>query len=148
MHTFSPVVQVMNNQKPHISPLDSSVDEGVMSLLDGMGQFVNGIKMMYGRCVEEKEQYHQLAESARIEPSNIVADGCQSDIIAIFNAIYESGLIEGSKKEFMLRMADALGCPGIADYSKQLYKAKWTNKYSEIFRKLAEVAENEKSKDN
>ena len=138
----------MNNSTQHITSLDPSVDEGVMSVLEGMGQFASGIKMMYGRCVEEKEQYRQQAEANRIEPTNIVAEGCQSDVIAILNAMYESGLIAGSKKEFMQRAADMLGCPGIADYSKQLYKAKWTNKYSDIFRKLAEVAEREKTKDN
>ena len=128
--------------------MSREADSGMMNVLDGIGKFVQGVQLMYGRSVEEKEQLRQQIESAQIAPTNIVADGCQSDVIAIFNAIYECGLIEGSKKDYMQRMADALGCPGIADYSKQLYKAKWTNKYSEIFRKLAEVAEREKTKDN
>jgi hypothetical protein len=138
----------MDNKTQHIISLDPSVDAGVMSMLEGMGQFASGIKQMYGRCVEEKEQLREIANAARIQPLNIVAEGCQSDVIVILNAMYELGVIAGSKKEFMQRMADALGCPGIADYSKQLYKAKWTNKYSDIFRKLAEVAEQEKTKDN
>ena len=138
----------MKDQTTHITSLDPATDAGVMGMLDGFGQFVNGVKVMFGRSIEEKEQLRRQVESAQITPSNVVAEGCQSDIIAILNAMYECGLIKGSKTEFMQRIADALGCPGIADYSKQLYKAKWTNKYSEIFRKLGEAAEREKTKDN
>lgn len=138
----------MKDQSAHITSLDPTTDAAVMGILDGFGQVMSGVKVMFGRSMEEKEQLRQQVESAQIAPSNMVAEGCQSDIIAILNAMYECGLIKGSKTEFMQRIANALGCPGIADYSKQLYKAKWTNKYSEIFRKLGEAAEREKTKDN
>ena len=131
-----------------MTSLDPTTDAGVMNMLDGFGQFVSGVKTLFGRSVEEKEQLRLQVESNQIAPSNMVAEGCQSDLIVILNAMHACGLIKGSKTEFMQRIADALGCPGIADYSKQLYKAKWTNKYPEIFRKLGEAAEQEKTKDN
>ena len=66
-------------------------------------------------------------------------------LVAILNAIYESGyIVDCSKKEFMQRMATMLGCPGIADYNKALYNVKNTYQYDEeIFTDLAQVAHNE-----
>lgn len=138
----------MNNQIPHITSLDPSVDAGVMSMLEGMGQFASGIKMLYGRCVEEKEQLRGQVETTKIEPSNVVADGMQNEMIAIINAIYARGMVNCSKKELMQRMADALGCPKIADYSGQLHKIKLTNKYEEIFDDLQKAAIQERDKND
>lgn len=149
MRTFFPLNgKVMNNQMPHTTSSDPATDAGVMNMLEGMGQFVNGVKLMYGRSVEEKEQLRQQVESKQIEPTNIVADGKQNELIAVLNALYEYGIFTGSKKEFMERMAGALGCPGIADYSAQLYKIKQTYKYSEIFDRLKDTAIKDRDKDN
>ena len=91
------------------------------------------------RCSQYEQQIQALPAA-----SNIIADGKQKEVIAILNAVYEAGLITGvSKKEFMQRMADACGCPGIANYSQALYGIKNTYKYDEIFKNLAEVAHNE-----
>ena len=60
--------------------------------------------------------------------------------------INEGTLWEAMKQEPSL--SNFVSVLEAADYSKQLYKAKWTNKYTDIFRKLAEVAEQEKTKDN
>ena len=133
----------MNNQTLNITSLEHSADAGVMSMLEGMGQFMNGVKQLYARTVEEKEHYRQQAESNRIEPTSIVAEGKQKELIAIFNAIYELGLITCSKKDFMQRMADACGCDSIANYNKALYNIKNTYKYDEIFKNLADVAHQE-----
>ena len=138
----------MNNQIPHIASFDTSTDAGVKNILQGVEQIMNGATSIFNQSIKEKEQYRKLIEMHSIAPTCIVAEGCQSDIIVVLNTMFEAGFITGNKKDFMQRIADALGCPGIADYSKQLYKAKWTNKYSEIFTKLAEVAEQEKLKDN
>ena len=91
------------------------------------------------RCAQYEEQMQALPAD-----SNIIADGKQKEVIAIFNAIYEAGYIVGvSKKQFMQRMADICGCPGIANYSQALYGIKNTYKYDEIFKNLAEVAHDE-----
>ena len=87
------------------------------------------------------EQYESQLQS--LPAASIVAEGKQKEVIAILNAIYESGYITGSKKEFMQRMADALGCESIANYNKALYNVKNTYKYDEIFDKLAKVAHDE-----
>ena len=135
----------MNNQTPNITTFDPSADAGVMSMLEGMGQFVNGVKRLYGRSIEEKEHYRQQAESNRIEPANIVADGKQKELIAIFNAIYKAGYVSGiSQKDFMERLANVFGCPGMANYAQALYNIKTTYKYDEIFDGLLKVAQTEK----
>ena len=134
----------MNNQTPNITSFDPSTDAGVMNMLEGMGMFVNGVKVMYGRSVEEKERYRQQAESSQIEQTNIVAEGKQKKLIAILNAIFEDDYTEGvTKKEFMQRMADAFGCPGIANYSQALYGVKNTYGYDDIFTELGKVAHDE-----
>lgn len=134
----------MNNQMPNITSFEPTSDAGVMNMLEGMGQFVNGVKVLYGRSVEEKERYRQQAEAKQIEPTNIVAEGKQKKLIAILNALYAAGYTEGlSKKEFMQRMADAFGCPGIANYSQALYGVKNTYGYDDIFTELGKVAHDE-----
>ena len=138
----------MNNSTQHITNFDSSVDAGVMNLLESMGQFANGVKMMYGRCVEEKEQYRQQAEANHIEPSNVVAEGMQGELIAIANALHARGMFTCSKKELMERLGQALGCPGLADYSRPLNKIKQANKYEDIFDNLREVAIQERDKND
>lgn len=119
-----------------------------MSILEGMGQFASGIKMMYGRCVEEKELLRQQVEAHRITPANVLADGMQGELIAFANAMYARGMFTCSKKELMERLGDALGCPGLADYSRALCKIKQTNKYEEIFDDLRDAAIQERDKND
>jgi hypothetical protein len=91
------------------------------------------------RCEQFEAQQQSLPETP------IVADGKQKEVIAIFNVIYKAGYIVGiSQKEFMERIANALGCPGIANYAPALYNIKTTYKYDEIFDNLNEVAKKEK----
>lgn len=132
----------------HITSHDPSQDAGVMSMLEGMGQFASGIKMMYGRCVEEKELLRQQVEAHRITPANVLADGMQGELIAFANAMYARGMFTCSKKELMERLGDALGCPGLADYSRALCKIKQTNKYEEIFDDLRDAAIQERDKND
>ena len=135
----------MNDLDQHINHYANSTDSGVLNMLEGMGQFVNGVKIMYGRSLEEKEHYRQQAEANRIEPANIVPDGKQKALIAIFNVIYKAGYVSGiSQKEFMERVATLFGCPGMANYSQALYNIKTAYKYDEIFEGLLKVAKEEK----
>lgn len=102
----------------------------------------------YERCAMEKHQYQDELKARQVEWENMVVDGKQNEWIAILNVLYEAGLAKGSKKDFMQRMAVALGCPKIADYCAQLYKIKLTYKYDEIFKRLEEVAQQEKMQDS
>ena len=103
----------------------------------------------YAHQQEEEKQQLQLrceqyeAQMQSLPATSIVAEGKQKELIAILNAIYEAGYLTGSKKEFMQRAADALGCEGIANYNKALYNVKNTYKYDDIFKDLAEVAHGE-----
>ena len=84
------------------------------------------------------------AQAQALPADSVVAEGKQKKLIAILNAIYEDGYIEGvSKKEFMQRISDALGCPGLANYSQALYGVKNTYGYDDIFTRLAKVAHDE-----
>ena len=57
-------------------------------------------------------------------------------------------MVTCSKKEFIERMANALGCPQMANnYCGQLYKIKLTNKYETIFDDLSDAAQQEKMKE-
>ena len=90
---------------------------------------------------ERCAQYEAQMQALPVE--SIVADGKQKELIAILNTVYEAGYITGSKKDFMRRVADALGCEGIANYNKALYNVKNTYKYDDIFKDLAETAHKE-----
>ncbi len=135
--------EYMIDQKPHINLQD--VPESPVSLLmRGMAGVMQEkdaeLYHMQQKCIRLEAE----AEAMAIEPTSIVADGKQKKLVAILNAIYESGyIVDCSKKEFMQRMATMLGCPGIADYSKALYNVKNTYQYEEIFTDLAQVAHNE-----
>lgn len=146
MRTFSPFNgKIMNDTTIHIDPLkvpESPVTAFMRSMTG----------LMYERDAEvyqmkqEVDHYKQQMQSLPLK--NIVAEGSQSEIVALFNAIHARGLITCSKKEFMQRMADALGCPSIADYSRTLNKAKQTYKYEEVFDKLKETALQERDKND
>ena len=106
---------------------------------------------------QEVEKYQLRMQNASLEaqlqtlPSTpIIAEGKQKEIIAVLNTIYASGLITGcTKNEYMQRMATALGVPDMANnYAKHLYNIKLASKYSDIFKHLAAVAEQELTKDN
>ena len=100
-------------------------------------------QLLQARC----EQLEEQLQTTPLTP--IIADGKQKEIIAILNVIYEAGFISGcTKAEYMKRMADALGAPGIANYTKALYNIKLTYKYDDIFTRLSEVAETEKTKND
>lgn len=123
-------------------------DKGILRMLHGVGEIITGIEAQYAQCAEEKQQYKIQLASAHEEPENIVSDGKQNELLAILNAIYAAGMIKGSKKDFMQRMAKALGCSKLSDYNAQLHKIKLTYKYEDIFTNLCEIAQQEKVKDN
>ena len=123
-------------------------DAAVSRMLSGMSELLTGVQEKFVDCAAEKEEYRQKLEAPAVEPSNVVADGMQNEMIAIINAIYARGMVNCSKKELMQRIADALGCPKIADYSGQLHKIKLTNKYEEIFDDLQKAAIQERDKND
>lgn len=132
----------------HINTQD--VPEGPVSLLmRGMAGLMREKEMEVYHMQQKCAQMEAETEANAIAPTPIVADGKQKKLIAILNAIFESGYIANChKKEFMQRMAAALGCPGIADYNKALYNVKNTYQYEEIFTELAQVAHDEILKNN
>lgn len=138
----------MDNPQTHIDLLDPQ-DAAVARILGGMGEVLTGVQEKYVRCAEEKQQALQQLAAQSLPEANIVAEGMQNEFIAIFNAMHARGMITCSKKEFIERMANALGCPQMANnYSGQLYKIKLANKYDKIFDELSDAAQQEKMKEN
>ena len=132
----------------HIELLDPQ-DAAIARMLGGMGEVLTGVREKYVRCAEEKQQALQKLASESLPEANIVAEGMQNEFIAILNAMYARGMVTCSKKEFIERMANALGCPQMANnYSGQLYKIKLANKYDKIFDELSDAAQQEKMKEN
>lgn len=132
----------------HIELLDPQ-DAAFARVLGGIGDVLSGAQEKYVRCAEEKRQAQEQLASKSLPMSNIVTEGMQNEFIAIFNAMHARGMVTCSKKEFIERMANALGCPQMANnYSGQLYKIKLTNKYEDIFDDLSDVARQEKMKEN
>lgn len=137
----------MDISQAHIDTLDSQ-DAALVRILGGMGDVLTGVQEKYMRCAEEKQQAQLKLASQSLPVSNIVAEGMQNEFIAVFNAMHARGMVTCSKKEFIERMANALGCPQMANnYSGQLYKIKLTNKYETIFEDLSDVAQQEKMKE-
>ena len=137
----------MQSALAHINSL-SPKDANFARALGGMTDILAAVQEQYVDCAIEKEHYRQIAETPATAVTNVVADGMQGELIAVLNAIYARGMVSCSKKELMQRMADALGCPKIADYSSQLHKIKLTNKYEEIFDDLRSVAITERDKND
>ena len=151
MQPFSPspaILTTYHMTEPLIHTDPSSVPNSPLELLfHSMAGLVHEKEaekqQLHERCAYLEQQVQTLPQTC------IVADGKQKKLIAIRNAIYEGGYIVGcNKKEFMLRMASALGCPGLADYNKALYNVKNTYQYDEIFTDLAQVAHNEITKND
>ncbi len=138
----------MDNPQPHIELIDPQ-DAAFARVLGGIGDVLRGAQEKYVRCAEEKRQAQEQLEAQTLPITNIVADGMQNEFIAIFNAMHARGMVTCSKKEFIERMANALGCPQMANnYCGQLYKIKLTNKYETIFDDLSDAAQQEKMKEN
>lgn len=139
-------MRIMTPEKPtNITHPDAEF----VQLLGGLSGVFSGIQAQYAQCAEEKEQYRQQVSALQTVPSNIVAANKQKKLIAILNAIFACEYIDGvSKKEFMQRMANALGCPGIADYNKALYNVKNTYGYDDIFTELSDAAHRELTKND
>ena len=137
----------MQSPLAHIESLNPK-DAAVAHILGGVRELLTGVQEKYVDCAAEKEQYRLKAETPMEEVTNVVAEGMQNEMIAIINAIYARGMVTCSKKELMQRMANALGCPKIADYSGQLHKIKIPNKYEDIFDDFRSVAITERDKND
>ena len=132
----------MIDQNAHID-LPNVPESPVSLFMRGVAGMMHEKDVEVYRIQQRCAQMEEEMESKAIDPSLVVAEGKQKKLIAILNAIYEDEYITCSKKEFMQRIATALGCPGIADYNKALYNVKNTYQYEEIFTNLAQVAHNE-----
>ena len=137
----------MQQTPAHIGNYDPK-DQSIVKMLGGVTELLNGVQEQYAECAAEKQYFRLQAEAAQVAAQNVVADGMQNELIAIFNALYARGMFTCSKKELMQRMADALGCPKLADYSTQLHKIKLANKYEDIFSDLERAALEERDKND
>ena len=145
MQSFSPNWKNMSEKNIHIDP--QNVPESPVSLLmRGMAGVIQEKDAEMYQLRQEREYYKEQAQE--LPQTCIVAEGKQGEIIAALNVLYEAGLVASTKKEYMQRMADALGCPSIADYSRPLNKIKQAYKYEEFFDKLKETALKERDKND
>ena len=113
-------------------------------MLGGMGEVLTGVQTKFMQCAEEKYRAQKQLEAQSLPVNNVVAEGMQNEFIAILNAMYVRGMVTCTKKEFIQRMANAVGCPQMANnYSGQLHKIKTTIKYDEIFKSLSAAAQKE-----
>ena len=116
-------MQTHSEQK--ITPLP---DAGgfISDMLQGVNYLTKGFaEYSKKREMENRQLRNQLSAVAEPLP-NIVAPDKQNEWIAVLYVLYEMGMInpDCSKKDFMQRMANALGSPGINEYSRQIYKFK------------------------
>ena len=134
----------MIDKNVHID-LQDIPESSVSLLLRGVAGLVREKDAEMHQLEHERNYYKEQLQA--IPQTCIVAEGKQNEIIAALNVLYEYGMVTCSKKEFMQRMADAFGAPGMAaNYAKALYNIKTTYKYDEIFEKLNEIAQIEKKK--
>ena len=137
----------MPSSLAHIDAL-APKDAAVARILNGVSELLTGVQEKFVDCAAEKEQYRQKTETPAVEIANVVADGMQGELIALANAMHARGMFTCSKKELMERLGNALGCPGLADYSRPLNKIKQTYKYEEIFDELRDAAIQERDKND
>lgn len=106
-----------------------------------------------GICKKANAEKYQLqknnerltAQLQSLSGGTVIADGKQKEMIAILNAIYETGMITCTKSEYMQRMGKALGAPTIENYSSSLHNIMTANKYDDIFNNLKETAKEAKN---
>lgn len=133
----------MDASQAHIELLDPN-DAAIARMLGGMGEVINGVQTKFMQCAEEKYRAQKQLEAQSLPVNNVVAEGMQNEFIAILNAMYVRGMVTCTKKEFIQRMANAVGCPQMANnYSGQLHKIKAANKYDDIFKSLSAAAQKE-----
>ena len=133
--------------EPFVNTNNSSQPESSLGLfLRGLSGLAEEKDREMYRMQQELDYYKD--QQNQLPQTSVVAEGMQNELIAIFNAMHARGMVTCSKKEFMERMANALGLPGIADYSRQLNKIKQTYKYPDIFDKLKETAIQERDKND
>lgn len=99
-----------------------------------------------GEAVYAQEQQYEnrIATLQQAIPSNtnIVAEQKRKEVVAVLNAIYESGLVDKdnvSKAEFFKRQAIAWGDPQIADYASKLTQIMNSTKYEDVFNQVSDA---------
>ena len=130
--------------EPYLHIDQTSFPDSPMELvLRGLSGYVHQQEAEKQHWKQRCEEYEAAQQSLPSE--SIIPDGKQKELIAIFNAIYKAGYVNGiSLKEFMERLANVFGCPGMANYAQALYNIKTAYKYDEIFDNLIKVAQTEK----
>ena len=138
----------MQTPSEHTTPLPD-IGYGMSEVISGFSQMTNGIFKHCAALEAEnqllKAQLHALQEAL----PNIVAMNKQKEWIAFLDLMYEKGMITGcTKKEYMQRMATALGSPGVANYSRPLYNIKGEAKYSSFLDEMKDIEQTIINKNN
>jgi len=136
---FHQNLTTMQAQSEHITPLPAN-GSGMSEVIGGFSQTMNGIYKQYAALEAENRELRTQLRALQQEQPNIVAQNKQNEWIAVLYVLCEKGFVTGcTKKEFMQRMAKALGCPGIADYNRHLYIFKGTEKFGNILDEIKEI---------
>ena len=140
----------MQTQPEHITPLPD-IGSGMSDVIGGFSQMTNGIHRYCAELEAENRELKAQLDALKQKQPNIVAANKQNEWIAVLYVMCEKKMVTGcTTKEFMHRMADALGCPGIEDYSRHLYIFKGTEKYGNILDMIKEIEQevNNNNKNN
>lgn len=126
-------ITATNQQQTFSQPKVSSMLSAISAAFGTVGEAV---------CAQEQQYEKRIATLQQAIPSNtnIVADQKRKELIAVLNAIYESGMIDKdnvTKAEFFKRQAIAYGDPQLADYARQLSQIMNSSKYEDIFNQVS-----------
>ena len=133
----------MKTPTEHKPPLPEEQDSNLY-LLDALTSIAASYRNYRSKREHDIEQLQQQLSALLEPPPNLVAKDKQNELILILHLIFKMGLIDGcNEKEFMTRVAMALGCPGIKAFNQHLYKTKETaHRFEDIIHHLIKEAEN------
>lgn len=124
-------------------PKASEYIQSVAGAFGAMGKVVQAQEQQYEQKIEFLKNNQQIAYD------NIVTSGSRKELIAILNAIYESGLINNkqiTKAEFFQRASILFGDSGMKDYATALSQVILAYKYDDIFHNLTQTAQQYREK--
>lgn len=125
LQNIPPTSQTQTDPQPKASDLFSSI----AATFNAAGSFVQAQELQYESRINALQQ-------AIPSNTNIVAEQKRKELVAVLNALYESGLVNKdivSKAEFFKRQAAAFGDPQLANYATQLTQIMLSNKYEDVF---------------
>jgi small-conductance mechanosensitive channel len=139
----------MQTQSAHMT-LQNPPAGRMSDVIGGLSQMSQGIAEYMRQLEAENNELRARLQESQQPPPNIVAPNKQNEWIAILSTLYDDKMIVDtcSKKDFMQRMADALGSPGIANYSAQLHKIKATYKYDTLLENVDKMKQKQTIKED